>query len=86
MSLIWNLIACPWYDRKRGATGLTVEDWINCISQLGLDADQISEYTKQPIPGNLYLALAEKQETVRCVPGQLIFCRLTVPNLFFRLQ
>ncbi len=48
--------------RRKGQ--LTVDDWINCISQLGLDADQISEITELPVPGNLYLSLAEKQETV----------------------
>jgi hypothetical protein len=41
-----------------------MEDWMWAMNILGLDPDKISEITGLQVPGTLYLAIAEKQETV----------------------
>lgn len=62
-------------NRRKGQ--LTIEDWIMCMSKLALDPDIISKLTGLPVPGTLYLAIAEKQETVRNIRRTiLIFTRL----------
>jgi len=42
--------------------GLSLDDWITAMTAWGIPADIISEVTKQPIPGNLYYELAQREE------------------------
>jgi hypothetical protein len=51
---------------------LTMDDWIRCITTFGLPAEFISKTSGLEIPGNLWYAIAEGQETtVKVAPTQL---------------
>lgn len=47
--------------RKKGGA-LDIDDWITVVTTFGLDADQVSEITGTPVPGDLYSKIAEQQE------------------------
>jgi len=41
---------------------LTIDDWIICMQSHGIPADKISDIVKAPIPHDLYLEIAVRQE------------------------
>lgn len=44
--------------QKKGV--LSIDDWIVAMQSWGIPADRISEISKLPVPGNIYLVIAER--------------------------
>mmetsp|Transcript_13638 Transcript_13638/g.18871 ORF Transcript_13638/g.18871 Transcript_13638/m.18871 type:complete len:510 (+) Transcript_13638:8968-10497(+) len=75
--------------KKRPNGQLTIDDWISSINGLGIDADRIAQLTNQPVPGNLYLTLAEKQETTMRVHAKQPYDTVGLPptdEMFYKSE
>lgn len=58
-------------QRKNGK--LTIDDWIIAMQSWGIPADRISELSKDPVPGNLYYEIAQRQERVAKAPETILY-------------
>ena len=66
--------------------GLSLDDWITAMTAWGIPADIISEVTKQPVPGNLYYELAQREERRAKVATTFLYDTAHLPeteNLYY---
>lgn len=71
--------------RKTGV--LTIDDWIVAMQSWGIPADKIAEVSKQPVPGNLYYEIAQRQERVAKAPETILYSTVHLPeteNLYYQ--
>ena len=72
---------------KKRKGQLTIDDWIVCMQSKGIPADKVSDYSKLPVPGNLYYEIALRQERVAKAPEQILYQTNHLPeteNLYYK--
>ena len=72
-------------QRKDGK--LTIDDWIIAMQSWGIPADRISSLSKQPVPGNLYYDIAQRQERIAKAPETILYSTVHLPetdNLYYK--
>jgi alanyl-tRNA synthetase len=65
---------------------LTIDDWIVAMQSWGIPADNISEISGQPVPGNLYYEIAQRQERIAKAPETILYNTVHLPetkNLYY---
>lgn len=53
----------------------------------GIPADRISEISKDPVPGNLYYEIAQRQERIAKAPETILYSTVHLPetdNLYYK--
>ena len=72
-------------QRKNGK--LTIDDWVVAMQSWGIPADRISEISKDPVPGNLYYEIAQRQERVAKATEAILYSTVHLPetdNLYYK--
>ena len=73
--------------KQRKSGKLTIDDWIVAMQSWGIPADRISELSKEPVPGNLYYEIAQRQERVAKAPETILYSTVHLPeteNLYYQ--
>lgn len=66
---------------------LTIDDWIVCMQSHGIPADKISDIVKAPIPHDLYLEIAVRQERTAKKAETILYNTTHLPetdNLYYK--
>jgi alanyl-tRNA synthetase len=71
---------------KKQKGTLTIDDWIMVCTSWGIAADKVSEISGLPIPGNLYYAIADKQDRTAKAAEKILYNTIHLPetiNLYY---
>jgi len=71
---------------KKQKVKLTIDDWIMVCTSWGIAADKVSEISGLPIPGNLYYAIADKQDRTAKAAEKILYNTIHLPetiNLYY---
>ena len=66
---------------------MTLDDWIIAVTSWGIPADRVAQFTKQPIPPNLYYEISARQDKVAKAAEEILYDTTHLPeteNLYYK--